>query len=739
MIKPTFRAILVALSGAVALAAAPAELHLPLRDASAVKKVWGDVRSYAEPRTAWGRDEANAAHRRGSSVGAESNAIFDVGPIVAPATPLRVNVDTDRNLLALGQQAYVMVAVLDEKGAPIDDYAAEQCLIVDENDLGRELRWQDATTAKLAGRKIILRFSLRDARVFAVHTVAPPEDKPLERVEVRWSADRLGPWETTQLALRGRDAAGRLLKLDDARVEFITEPAGTPLHLRPDPRDPEWGQVSVPGPVAKAGTVAVRARVTLGGVTRESTPQKVQLRTELPPKLPAGPRQLFMRAKDITDPQGPVEFRANTLEYLSQLQGLPTTPTAMTVFNREINGRYHVWGSGREGGVLFRAETEDGVRFERVQPLKSTMPSQHLMTMAYNAHDDVYLAFERVVEPRPLRWRAHFSKDGTTFTPGPDESVYHDHDATNLIWDGAQRRYLALAVTYQKLAEPRRYPDNIGVEKTLGIGLRRVLSVRESKDGNRWIPNNNSHSRDPASYVDEKYLIPPDAEDPVDLEHYWFNAFRYDDRWVGIVLTYAPSPANIFDKYPYDRRPSKHGPHLGTEWWVSDDGVKWERPYRTTPATPDLRIYFNHAPLVRNNRLVFLTSNQIYNNVPAENAPPRHGAPDGTPMEAYSLPVDRIASAGSVASASFASRPFKMPAGGLFLNYEHDGSLAVELLDEQGRVLRGYGRADGQLPKGSALAAPLRWSKRDGSELAGRTVRVRFHTTNARVYALGQE
>src|SRR5687767_2900573 len=50
----------------------------PLQDADAVKKIWGDVRSYPEPRGLMGRDESHAAHRRGSSVGAFSNAIFDV-------------------------------------------------------------------------------------------------------------------------------------------------------------------------------------------------------------------------------------------------------------------------------------------------------------------------------------------------------------------------------------------------------------------------------------------------------------------------------------------------------------------------------------------------------------------------------------------------------------------------------------------------------------------------------------
>jgi hypothetical protein len=128
--------------------------------------------------------------------------------------------------------------------------------------------------------------------------------------------------------------------------------------------------------------------------------------------------------------------------------------------------------------------------------------------------------------------------------------------------------------------------------------------------------------------------------------------------------------------------------------------------------------------------MLFLTSNQLYN------LPPAGGARPGQHQEVYSLPADRIASTGSDAPATFTSRPFVMPAGGVYLNYEHSGTLAVDLLDQQGKVLSGYARTGGSLPAGSALAAPLRWAGRTGSELAGRTLHLRFHTAKARVYAL---
>src|SRR4051812_41053201 len=92
------------LAGGFARAAQPQAFLLRLSDAGAVKKVWGDVRSFPEPRGLMGRDESQPAHHRGSSVGAFSNAIFDVGPFVMPDQPLRMNVDTLRGESALTQQ-----------------------------------------------------------------------------------------------------------------------------------------------------------------------------------------------------------------------------------------------------------------------------------------------------------------------------------------------------------------------------------------------------------------------------------------------------------------------------------------------------------------------------------------------------------------------------------------------------------------------------------------------------------
>jgi hypothetical protein len=714
------------LAAGAAAAAEPEEFVLRLQDAGAVKKVWGDVRSYPEPRGLMGLDESHPAHRRGPSVGAFSNVIFDVGPFVMPAQALRINLDTLRGETALTQQAYVMVEVLDRNGKVHPSYTRERCLLIDTNELDRTLSWNVLNTGALAGQEVTLRLHARDARVYSLHTVPLPGRQIPHSLRLESSSSELPAWGTMIVTLHGRTSTDQFLSLDRADIRFDVEPPDAPVQVKSDKRDRHTAYVTVTGDVPSARTVRLRARAALAGGEVESPALTLHL---LPAKPASDGRkmvQVFMQPSDLTAQEGPVRFQANTVMPYAETRGLPVTERAMTVFGRRIGDRYHVWGSSRKEGGLYRAETRDGLHYENLRPLASDMAPEHVMGMIYNPRDDRYLAFERGI--RPVRWYGHFSSDGTTFSRAQPDPLFKDHDAGHLLWNEERRRYVFVGLTYDLLPQPRRLIDNLGWESRLGgRGVRRVIAVRTSPDGLKWTPGQDVLGSDPATWLRKDQLILPDAQDPVDMEYYWFIAFRHHDRWVGIVLTYAPSPAKVMEEVPYDPAPSKHGPHLGTEWWVSADGVKWDRPWRDTPASLDWRIYFGHEPMRLHDRLLFLTSNQLYN------LPPAQGARPGQHQEVYSLPLDRIASAGSHAPASFTSRPFVLAAGGLSLNYESEGRLAVELLDASGRPVEGSAL---ELPRGGAIAAPLRWDPRVTAALAGREIQLRFLTEKARVYAL---
>lgn len=73
-----------------------------------------------------------------------------------------------------GEQAYVMVAVLDEQDQVIAGYEADKCLIrnVDQPDI--PLRWDTVSARPLAGRTVRLKFLLRSANIYAVTTRSEP-------------------------------------------------------------------------------------------------------------------------------------------------------------------------------------------------------------------------------------------------------------------------------------------------------------------------------------------------------------------------------------------------------------------------------------------------------------------------------------------------------------------------------------------------------------------------------------
>jgi hypothetical protein len=104
-----------------------------------------------------------------SFVGSRANAEFSTMPFQMPNADLSLNAavpSPDRAFAA--NQAYVMVAVLDDKGDVIPGFEPQKCVIQNTDKTDLPLRWGDKSPRELAGRNIKLRFSLRSANIFAV-------------------------------------------------------------------------------------------------------------------------------------------------------------------------------------------------------------------------------------------------------------------------------------------------------------------------------------------------------------------------------------------------------------------------------------------------------------------------------------------------------------------------------------------------------------------------------------------
>lgn len=739
---------LVAILCSAAMHAAELPLYFPGPEVPAVGAVTlGRAGSYPS-RGPLGAGEARPEFRRTAAIGSTTHAVFVTPPFTVPAEPLRLNVDTLHGAAALQRGAYVYAELCDAQGRAVPGYESEKCLIADTNALDLRLVWRDPGTSverdtrPLAGFVATLRVAMRDARVYALHTTPAPA-RGLAALVLTVPQPDLPAWGTATFSLRGETKEGDFVPLDRLPVTLDVSDPRT-LTARLDKRDRHRGTLTVARDLASPAEITLRASLSHEGRRIESASVTIRTRPAPPAAGRGDFRLYFIEPADLQDVRGSVALAAETLAYYADTRGLPTTPRAMTIFNRRLGDRYHVWGSSRldEEGQVFRAVTADGVVYTTT-PVESTLRPDHLLDMAYDPVRARYVAVERAPSP-PARWTAHTSGDGSTFTRLRE--LYHDFDGIELAWDSANSQFVAFQLSFQRLAEPRFFADNVtSALARIGNRGRRIFTRRTSPDLVAWTPGHNFLLRDPATWTaPEHHSLVPDAGDPPDLECYWLNIFPYGDRYVGLAMFYAPAPTSFLRAHPYDAPPSLHGPHAKTEWIVSHDLVTWQRPFRDFDAAGGMRTYFTHAPLELHGRLLFLAPNQNYNQPTPREAlrtnPPNAGpivgmgAAFGQNIELYSLPQDRIAGARIAGQGSFLTKPFVCPAASLHLNAR--GTVAVALTDEAGADLPGFAATGCRLTGVDALHAELRWDGKTSSTLAGRTVRLRFEAGDATVYSV---
>ncbi len=73
----------------------------------------------------------------------------------------------------------------------------------------------------------------------------------------------------------------------------------------------------------------------------------------------------------------------------------------------------------------------------------------------------------------------------------------------------------------------------------------------------------------------------------------------------------------------------------------------------------------------------------------------------------------------------------------LVLNVASKGAVRVALLDESGKPVPGYSLADCDPIRTDSVRQVVSWKKKqDVAALAGKTIRLQFELTNAKLYAL---
>lgn len=441
---------------------------------------------------------------------------------------------------------------------------------------------------------------------------------------------------------------------------------------------------------------------------------------------PLEPLLLFMKPSDVNESVGPLVFHASPLKLRGTIAPLAVDGSvtvqsgsrhglANDISFRPLlavpcaDGGYDVYGSeSRENPKepkqflwkICRAHTFDARHFTDLREVFTNPPGPWLIEASMTREETTgkffFFQWSRSDDPGKGHALWGFVNDiGGSWRPLSTKPLYLDHDAFGVMWDPQSHRFLSCQVTTQSRQKP--YSDNLGDSR------RRVLSIRTSKDGVTW---------NRVADAGDSGLITPDVHDPEDLEFYRMQPFAYGDRFVAMVDLYAASP--LF--------PGRHGPHLGCEWWVSDDGMRWERPWRGWDAHGDAPYPIKMSPMRVGREMLFWVSGQV-----------------------RGLPEYRLAGIGARSNAEFSSKPFKMPARELLLNATipagsglfRQSYIQVEIRDENHKPINGYEREKCLLQNVDDTRIPLSWNGATGKELAGRKISLKFCLRQATLYMLG--
>lgn len=417
----------------------------------------------------------------------------------------------------------------------------------------------------------------------------------------------------------------------------------------------------------------------------------------------------FWDEQDVQEVVGPISFRAEPL----QKEGLATGYPAM-LFGCEVpreDGSVWVYGwkltnwQDRETRTVevVRVATLDGRNFTEEETVFSKVNRdwQGFVNLVYRPTDGKVFLFS---------WSAghlfvYESPDGKKWNQLTEEA-YVGHDAMNVIWYPPFAEFVNFQNTLEK--SDKRYPDNINE-------YRRVLAFRRSKDAVTW------EDFSPPFLQGKKYWT-PDERDPVDLEFYRSVVFPTEGRYAMLLQDYYAPPPEANSR----RKTTKHGPRSEVEWAISRDGLNWSRPFRELDATEQVGALAVQGPLVREGMLRFFERDRVIT----------------------SIPSGRIFHVTGKGNAEVSTPKFVMPAKGLKLEadvlykpYEGETGrayLMAELRDTENQVIPGYERQKFLLENIDARALPLEWEGKNGSELAGKTLRLRFFFRDAKLYSVSE-
>ena len=342
------------------------------------------------------------------------------------------------------------------------------------------------------------------------------------------------------------------------------------------------------------------------------------------------------------------------------------------------------------------------------------------------------MIYTNTPKPKSSDYRAcvAYSPDGITWTAEPKNPVIPFGDTQNApLWDPFSKSYVAYV---------RTGPPNI-----------RDIARIESKDFIHWSPKV-TVLRSGVHAIDK----------PFRSQKYGMKVMPYAGCFLGFINMYhwetlGPIPQ---DKLWQDK--------LNVHLAFSRNGITWNRvgpdgalPYKHLNRDIDWgpvvermaflpygrhkkdwdwgQIYAYHAPIVFNDKIwIYYTglASRHWSNYHGDDRPPKSGIGLATlRLDGFISIESKVGSKGGTVT----TRPFLFRGQGFQVNADaRQGSVRVEILDQKGQPVRGFTAADAEALTKDHLRHRVAWGgKSDCRELQGRTIRLRFHLNQSKLFS----
>lgn len=463
----------------------------------------------------------------------------------------------------------------------------------------------------------------------------------------------------------------------------------------------------------------------------------------------------------------PEKYRGNPVLLPDQpWEGFRAHMYGSVIYDREA-GLFKMWywaGTGATMGGCY-ATSKDGIHWDKPDlGIVEFEGSKHNNKTNWQAMGMIYQPDEPDPDKRyKSMWgtRGAFSADGLRWRVPPEsKDIPGDIVSDNVVpfcYDEISTRYVAFGK----------------VNRVSGGYERRSVSVSFSDDFLTWTPTQDiliPDSRDDAiarqTVASLKEHVEYDDGPKWHLAQFYGHCgFPYEGMYLGLLWVFDISgwgEVEWGDKN-WVRTPGiggEDGP-MYVQLTSSRDLIKWQRAGDRKPFIPlgpvnsyDAgQIYTTNRPIVVGDEIwIYYAGQESTHGHPIDWATETDRFPNITEALKHASPryrqticLARLRLDGWVSvdagskQGTITTKPMLYDGGQLVINADaRRGWVAAEVLDEDARAIPGFGIGDCQRFTVNSVRGRIGWSNGFGLEtLVGRTIRLRFHLANAKLYAFG--